>query len=184
MKAVESLIRQQIEHMDVSNLSGASSVSMGGGQLDGVSGASSYVPTSASTTDPAISQMRADIKQNSQDFQALKSALQSNNLTSASQAFTSLQQMIQNASQSAGGKSPFAVNSPIGNDFQAVGTALSSGDLSAAKHAFAAFRQDIKIAGRAAGANQDWATNDGTTPTSAGTGSTSLNSGNSLDVTA
>ena len=135
---------------DLSSTAGAAWVSS---QVDTVSGASSYVrPSSANTsaTDSAVAQMRSDIRQNSQDFRSLKGALNSNHLAGATQAFATLQQDIQKASASAGGKSPFAPNSPIGKDFQALGSALQSGDLSGAKQAFASFKKDIKIAGRTA----------------------------------
>jgi hypothetical protein len=105
--------------------------------------------------------MRSDIKQNSQDFKALKTAFNSNDLAGATQAFTTLQQDIQKASQAAGGKGPFAANSPIGKDFQALGDALKSGDVSAAKQAFATFTQDIKSAGRTARAGHHTAAKDG-----------------------
>jgi len=171
--------------MDVSNLSSASSVYAGGNQLDAVSGASSYVPTTESSADPAITQMRSDIKQNSQDFQALKSALNSNDLAGATQAFTTLQQDIQTASEAAGGKSPFDANSPIGKDFQAVGNALNSRDLSAAKQAFASFTQDIKSAGRAARVNQGSTVNNGVQTTVANNTITpSLSGGNLMNLTA
>ena len=169
--------------MDLSNLSNASSVHVGGIQMDAVSGASSSVPPESSA-DPVISQMRSDIKQNSQDFQALKSALKLNDPAGAMQAFTTLQQDIQAASHAAGGKSPFDSNSPIGKDFQAVGNALKSGDLSAAKQSFATFRQDIKSAGRTARANQDSAANNGAQTTAADTITPLLNTGNSLNTTA
>jgi hypothetical protein len=150
--------------MNVSDVSNTAGAYLGGAQLDSVSGASSYVPTDTSTDDSAIAQMRSDIQQNSQDFQSLNSALSSNNLTAATQSYATLQQDIQNASSSAGGKSPFDPSSPIGKDFQAIGTALKSGDLSAAKKAFTAFKTDIKSAGWAARAHShpDAGTADGT----------------------
>jgi hypothetical protein len=170
--------------MDVSNLASASSIYAGGHQMDAVSGASSYVASAPSTTDPAISQMRSDIKQNTQDFQVLKSTLNSNDLTGATQAFAALQQDIQTASQAAGGKSPFDSNSPIGQDFQAVGNALNSDDISAAKQAFGAFRQDIKAAGRSARADQNSSVANGGQITADNTITPSLSGGNRLNITA
>jgi predicted small secreted protein len=150
--------------MNVTNLSSAAGAFMGGEPMNAVSGASSFVPAASSTTDSALTQMRSEIKQNSQDFKALKSALNASDLAGATQAFATLQQDIQKASSSAGGKSPFDPNSPIGKDFQALGNALQSGDISAAKQAFATFKQDIKSAGHAARAQHAQATsgtNDG-----------------------
>jgi len=102
----------------------------------------------------------------------------------ATQAFSSLQQDIQTASQAAGGKSPFDASSPIGKDFQAVDAALKSGDLSAAKQAFATFKQDIKSAGRSARANQSPIANNLGQITTATATAASPNGGSLLDLTA
>ena len=144
--------------MSAPDISTSATASLGANQINAVSGASGYVPTATTTTDPVIDQMRNDIKETSQDFKGLKHALNSNDLGSATQAFTALQQNIQTASQAAGGKSPFS-SSPIGQDFQALGDALKTGNLSAAKEAFGAFKQDIKTAGRAARAQNFLAAN-------------------------
>ncbi len=148
--------------MTIDDLSSTAGASWDSSQVDSVSGASSYVPmTSAnsSAADSAVAQMRSDIQQNSQNFSSLKGALISNNLAGATQAYAALQQDIQNASASAGGKSPFDPNGPIGKDFQAIGSALQAGDLSGAKQAFASFKTDIKIAGRTARAKSLQAAN-------------------------
>src|ERR1035437_2626249 len=136
--------------MSVSDISSAAGAYLGAEPMNAVSGASGYVPAATTPTDSALTQMRSDIKQNSQDFKALKTALNSNDLAGATQAFATLQQDIQKASSATGGKSPFDPNSPIGKDFQALGNALQSGDITAAKQAFSTFKQDIKSAGHAA----------------------------------
>lgn len=136
--------------MSVSDISSSAGAYFGGQTMNAVSGASGYVPAASTSTDSTLAELRSSIKQNSQDFKALKSALKSNDLAGATQAFAAVQQDIQKASSSAGGKGPFDPNSPIGKDFQAIGAALKSGDLSAAKQAFASFKQDIKSAGHAA----------------------------------
>ena len=136
--------------MNVSNLSNVGAASWGEGGMHGVSGASGYTPPASSTSDLMISQMRLAIKQNTQDFKALKGSLGSNDLAGAKQAYQAVQQDIQKASKAAGGKSPFDPNSPIGKDFKAIGDALSSGDLASAQKAFSAFRQDIRAAGHVA----------------------------------
>jgi hypothetical protein len=164
--------------MTISDLASASTAAYGGQQMDGMSGSSPYVPATQTTTDPAIAQMRAELKQNSSDFKSLKTALQSNDLASATSAFATLSQDIQKASASNGGKSPFDPNSPIGKDFQAIGTALQSGDVSAAKQAFAAFRHDIKSA--KFGNQTDTAASATTAPATARTSGTS----STLDVSA
>jgi len=150
--------------MSVSDISYTAGANMSSSQMDTVSGASGYIPastavTASSTTESVLTQMRSDLKQNSQDFKALKTALNSNDLSSATQAFSTLQKDIQKASSAAGGVSPFDPNSPIGKDFKAIGDALQSGDLSTAKQAFASFKQDIKQAGRAARSHSAQAAN-------------------------
>ena len=148
-----------------------------------------YVPAASTPADVMLQQLRSSIKQNSQDFKALKSALKSNDLAAATQAYNNLQQDIQNASQATGGQSLFDPDSPIGKDFQALGDALKSGDVSAAKQAFAAFRNDIKHAAHVAHArhhvDNDGDGDDGgtgtvpTTPTP-----TTASGGVTLDATA
>jgi len=138
--------------MNATNISSSSNLYADPSQMNGMSGASSYMPETASTTVTLISQLRADIKQNSQDFRALKSTLHTGDLAGATQAFATLQADIQKASQTSG-QNLFDPTSAIGKDFQAVGEALKAGDVSAAKQAFATFRQDIRSAGRAARAH-------------------------------
>ncbi len=165
--------------MNVNDIASAASFANGGSQMSAVSGASGYVPAPATTTDTAgslLAQMRSEIKQNSQDFKALKGTLNSNDLAGATRAFATLQQDIQNASQAAGGKSPFDPSSPIGKDFQAIGDALKSGDVSAAKQAFATFRQDIKSAGRTARVHHQ-AVNDGDADDTGSSSSTTASNG-------
>ena len=176
-------------HMNISDLSGTAGAAWGGNEMHAMSGASSYVPSAntSSSTD-IFAQMRNAIKQSTQDFKSLKSALNSNDLAGATQAFASVKQDIQNISTNTGGKNPFAANSPIGKDFQVLGAALQSGDLRAAQQAFAQFRQDIKSAGHAArvgrhgGAGNDHDGDDGgsasgtsSTTNASGTGSGGLN---------
>ena len=91
--------------------------------------------------------------QRAQDFQSLRSALQTGDLTAAQQAFSSLQKDIQNTSQVAGtaNNPPEQPTSPsqIGKDFQALQTALQSGDLSTARSAFETLKQDLQSANSA-----------------------------------
>jgi hypothetical protein len=136
--------------MSITDLSSSAGTYFGGNSIDTMSGASSYVPPNASTTATAFSEMRNQIKQNSQDFKSLKTALAGNDLAGATQAFATLQSDIQNVSTAAGGKSPFDSSSPIGKDFAAIGDALKTGDLASAQKAFATFRQDIKSASHTA----------------------------------
>jgi hypothetical protein len=71
------------------------------------------------------------------DFQKLKSALDSGDVSSAQDAFATLKQDMPAPKNRAN-------NSQFGNDLQSVGTALASGDLSGAQKAFASFQQDVQ----------------------------------------
>ena len=110
-----------------------------------------------SNVSPASAQWQSTAQtapnQRAQDFQSLRNALQSGDLTAAQQAFASLQKDAQNTSQVADATNnpPPQPDSPsqIGKDFQAVQTALQSGDLSTARTAFATLKQDLKNAGSA-----------------------------------
>jgi hypothetical protein len=131
--------------MNISSLSNAySTAGIAAQGMDAVSGASGYVPPPGDQ----LAALRADIKQNSEDFKALRTALRGGNLSDSLNAYGSLSQDIQNASRIAG-QSLFATNSPIGKDFKAIGQALQSGDLSGAKQAFQAFARDVRTAHRA-----------------------------------
>src|SRR5664280_393361 len=82
--------------------------------------------------------IQSSFKKQSQDFKALQSALQSGDLTSAQQAFASLQKDRPNSTQAAATTSNASgQNSPLANDFQALQTALQTGDISSAQSAFA-----------------------------------------------
>ena len=175
--------------MSITDIATSASASWGG--MDSVSGASSYVPpatvsTATAITNSLVTQMRSDIKHNSQDFRALKTALNANDLAGANQAFTTLQKDMQKASSAANGASPFDPNGPIGKSFQAIGDALQSGDLTTAKQALASFKQGIRMAGHTTKAQQVQSAND---TDDGGTSSSSMASntstvGNILNTTA
>jgi len=67
-------------------------------------------------------------------FEQLASALQSNNLAAAQQAYTSLASLTQNSSSA-------QPNNQLSSDFNTLGQALQSGNLPAAQQAFAALQQ-------------------------------------------
>jgi hypothetical protein len=69
-------------------------------------------------------------------FQQIAMALQSGNLSSATQVFNAL---TQNASGTSG-----IHNAQLTQDLNALGSALQSGNLSAAKRAYSAFKQDLQ----------------------------------------
>jgi hypothetical protein len=68
-------------------------------------------------------------------FEQLASDLQSNNLSGAQQAYSTLSSMMPAASSS-------QTNSPFATAFQALGQALQSGNLQAAQQAFSNLQQD------------------------------------------
>ncbi len=97
-----------------------------------------------------ISANSTDLTKHYADFDALQSALQSGNLTSAQHAFAAFAQEIQKA-QTAGASSLFAPGTPPGRDLQRLGSALKAADLSGAQTAFASLKQDIQVASPSSG---------------------------------
>jgi hypothetical protein len=123
-----------------------------------------------------------------QDFNAIGSALQSGDLSSAQSALTTFQQNLQGDSQTSS-TGPFGQNSQANTDYQNLTTALKSGDLSGAQKAFASLKQDVSGAGakahrghhhhRSGGASETASTdlassNSSTTSTSSETGITGI----------
>jgi sulfite reductase alpha subunit-like flavoprotein len=82
----------------------------------------------------------------SPDFDALQSALQSGNITTAQGAFAAFQQDVQKTVQAAGPHSLFAPGTQTSNDLQNLGNALKSANLTGAQQAFATFKQDLQTA--------------------------------------
>jgi len=84
---------------------------------------------------PAVSS-QSQARQQPNSFQQIAQALQSGNLTSATQVFNAL---TQNASGTSG-----IQNTRLTQDLNALGSALQSGSLSAAKKAYSTFKQDLQ----------------------------------------
>jgi|ERR1035437_1083005 iron uptake system EfeUOB component EfeO/EfeM len=98
--------------------------------------------------------VQSSFKQRAQDFKALQTALQSGDVTTAQQAFASLQKDMQTSSKAAGATSnQSSQTSQLGADFQTLQSALQSGDLSGAQSAFATLKQDLQSTGAAHGAH-------------------------------
>jgi len=72
-----------------------------------------------------------------EEFDTLKQALQSGDLSGAQQAFTALQQDAPNAKQT-------SADSSVTTDISALGKALAAGDLSSAQSAFSTLQTDIQ----------------------------------------
>jgi len=132
-----------------------------------------------SATAPYQTSVQSSFKQRAQDFKALQTALQSGDMTSAQQAFASLQKDMPKSSQAAGTTSnPAGQPGQIGTDYQSLQSALQSGDLSGAQSAFATLKQDMQGTGAAHGAHHHHHSKGGdatssTTPASSTTPSSS-----------
>ena len=100
----------------------------------------------SNTSTPNQNGVQAGLNQVVQDFKALDSALQSNDLSTAQQAFAAFQQDVQNVSQGTQPAQALGQNTQLGKDFQALQSALQSNDLTAAKQAFATLQQDMQTA--------------------------------------
>jgi ribosomal protein S20 len=98
-----------------------------------LSGVSSGTPVYANP-------IQNNFKQRSDDFKALKSALQSGDISAAQSAFSTFKQDLQTAKSSSNN------TSQPSQDFQSLESALSSGDISAAQKAFASFQSDVQAA--------------------------------------
>jgi len=80
----------------------------------------------------------------SQDFQAIGSALQSGNLSTAQTALSTFQQALQAAAAQNSVSQPFGKNTQANSDYQSLSSALQSGDLTSAQKAFASLQTDLK----------------------------------------
>ncbi len=87
------------------------------------------------------------------DFAALKSSLNSNDLTGAQNAFATLQQDMQSIAQSQGTQQTGA-SSPFNTDLSAIGSALQNGDLTGAQSAFQKLQSDMQQARQTQGSQQ------------------------------
>jgi len=82
-----------------------------------------------------------------EDFDALQSALQSGNISSAQTAFAAFLQDVQKTAQGAGPGSIFGPGTQASKDLQNLGSALKSANLPGAQKAFALLQHDIQTAG-------------------------------------
>jgi len=96
---------------------------------------------SSSTSAYQLNQNNPYLNNIGQQFMQLAQALQSNDLSAAQSAYSSLQNIFQNSSSG-----QTAPSGSIGADFQAIGTALQSGDVTSAQSALTALQQDAQAA--------------------------------------
>jgi len=97
-----------------------------------------------------VAAVSATLGQRHQDFDALQSALQTGNITSAQSAFAAFLQDVQKTALTAGPNSLFAPGTQTSHDLQALGNALKSANLTGAQTAFASLKQDIQTMGLSA----------------------------------
>jgi hypothetical protein len=79
----------------------------------------------------------------SQNFQALGSALQSGDISSAQSALSTFQQALQGASQTTASQ-PFGKNAQATTDYESLTSSLKSGNLTGAQKAFTSLQSDLK----------------------------------------
>jgi hypothetical protein len=102
--------------------------------------------------DPSIasSSWRSTVQQATQDFNQLFQSLQSGNVDSAQQAYSSIQQiqaaLQQNASGQTSASTASTASNPVASDWSALGQALQSGSLSSAQSALNQLQQDAQSA--------------------------------------
>jgi hypothetical protein len=100
----------------------------------------SSVSSTASTPYASQTGSTASFKQIQSDFQALQSALQSGNVSSAQTAYSALQKDAPELFQSSSSSS----TNPLSSALSSLGTALQSGNLSDAQTAMASLTQALK----------------------------------------
>jgi len=81
-----------------------------------------------------------------QNFQAIGTALQSGNLSSAQSALTTFQQSLPSNSSQTSNSQPFGKNSQANSDYQSMVSALQSGNLSSAQQSYSSLQSDLKSA--------------------------------------
>jgi hypothetical protein len=118
-----------------------------------------------------------------QDFQAIGSALQSGDLSTAQSALATFQQDLQGNSQTSSSQ-PFGKNSQANSDYQNLVSALQSGNLSNAQQAFASLQTDLKAAHKGHHHHHSSSATASTTTASNPAASFLTDSGNGLNVTA
>jgi ribosomal protein S20 len=96
-------------------------------------------------TNPYQTNDQAGYGQMVQNFNAIGSALQSGDLTTAQSALTAFQQALPGSSSTSTSQ-PFGKNSQANTDYQSLTSSLKSGDLASAQKAFTSLQKDLKPA--------------------------------------
>jgi hypothetical protein len=107
----------------------------------------SSISSVSSATNPYQTTNQNGFAQIAQAFQAVGSALQSGDLSTAQSALASFQQTLQAGAQSnsqTSANQPFGKNSQANTDYQNLTSALQSGSLSGAQQAYTSLQNDLK----------------------------------------
>jgi hypothetical protein len=140
----------------------------------------SSISSVSSATDPFQATNQSAFVQFVNDFNAVGSALQSGNLSTAQSALAAFQNDLPGTPQSPSDK-PFGNNSQANTDYQSLAGAVQSGDLSGAQKAFASLQNDLEGGGKAKRQYQSSTDSDSTQQgSSTATGSISSEESDSL----
>lgn len=113
----------------------------------------STISSITATTDPSQTGAETHFSQLAKSFQAIGSALQSGDLSSAQSALANFEQAIPGTSQSKSQSKtsqPFGQNSQANSDYKNLTDALQSGNLSTAQKAYASLQNDLANASSSA----------------------------------
>ena len=118
---------------------------------------SSISSINSTTNTNQLANQQNSFAQIAQNFQAIGSALQSGDLSSAQSSLTAFQQAVQgnsNSTSQTSSSQPFGKNSQANTDYQNLTSALQSGDLSTAQKAYTSLQNDLKSAQSAKSAHK------------------------------
>jgi hypothetical protein len=105
----------------------------------------SSISSVSPVTNPYQPNYQAGYGQMVQNFNAIGSALQAGDLTTAQSALTTFQQALPGSSSTSASQ-PFGKNSQANTDYQSLTSSLQSGNLASAQKAFTSLQKDLKPA--------------------------------------
>ena len=140
---------------------------------------------SSNTNSNFVDNGQDKFKQIKDNFQKLGQALQSGDLSTAQQIFSSLKQLFPNSS---GSQTQSSSSNPVAGDLNALGQALQSGDLSKAQDAYATLQKDMQATHKHhhrhhhGAASQSASANSAVNSSAQDDGSTGDSAGNTIDL--
>ena len=105
----------------------------------------SSISSVSPVTNPYQTNYQAGYGQMVQNFNAIGSALQAGDLTTAQSALSTFQQALPGSSSTSASQ-PFGKNSQANTDYQSLTSSLQSGNLASAQKAFTSLQKDLKPA--------------------------------------